>query len=150
MKKVTAEDVERALVAALPSDLMFVVDRSDSMVCVTLRVQPGIPWEIHVGWEGGEGEHLLWIFSDPLKHEDMYLEAIDDAILAEFKTFVEDLLHGRIKVELSKFRSSGKLWRTRLLDPQRPEDEQVIHRYYRRPFRWWRSISIELVQLGNA
>lgn len=150
MGKVTAEAVEQALVAALPSDMTFTVDRSDSMICVTLQEQPGIPWELHVGWEGGEDEHLLWIFSDPLKHEDMYLEGIDDQVLDEFKAFVHDLLHGRITVELSRFCSNGKLWRTRLLDFRRPEAEQVRHRYYRRPFRWWRSISTEFVQLGIA
>lgn len=150
-KAVTAAEVEGALVAAVPGNLTFSVERSNDMVCVTLPRQGGIPWDIHVGWEGvpGEGEHLLWIFSDPFKYEEMSLEAPDYPMLDRFKGFVNDLLKGVIAIEITRFRSSGKLWRTRLIDYRRPEGEQVAYRYYRRVFRWWRPVRTEILKLGT-
>ncbi|MXO86517.1 hypothetical protein GRI38_10820 [Altererythrobacter aurantiacus] len=121
MTKVTPQAVEQAIVEALPAQLRYTVDRRDLMIFVTLREQPGIPWDISVGWEGGEAEHLLWIFSEVLKYEEMSLEGIDQATLKEFSVFIHGIFHGELTVELCRFRSSGKLWRTRLLDPRRPE-----------------------------
>jgi hypothetical protein len=151
-RAVTSEDVEAALAGAVPAHLTFQVERSEEMVFVTLPEQPGIPWEIHVGWEGvpGEGDHLLSIFSEPLKYEELYLEDVDEQVLQEFKLFIGDLLSGRITIELTRFRATGKLWRTRLLDPRKPEGEQVVYRYYRRPFRWWRPTVTELVLLDGT
>ena len=151
-KALTAAEIRAALEAAVPGGLTFEVERTDEMICVTLPRQAGIAWDMHIGWEGleGEGEQLLWIFSDPLKYEEMSLEAIDRAALEAFAGFVNDLLEGRIAIELMRFRSTGKLWRTRLIDPRRPEGEQILYRYYRRPFRWWRRVDTEVVRLGGA
>ena len=149
---VTAAEVEAALAAAVPGDLTFHVERSDGMICVVVPQQQGVPWEIHVGWEGvpGHGEHLLWIVSDPLKYEEMWLEDLDSQTLDTFARFVNDLLEGRIAVELTRFRSSGKLWRTRLIDHRRPAREQVVYSYYRSAFRWWRPVLSETVKVGSS
>ena len=151
LKVVTATQVEDALVAAVPGGLTFDVERSNGMICVTVPQQQGVPWDIHVGWEGvpGEGEHLLWIFSDPLKYEEMSLEAVDHRALASFRDLVNDVLEGRIAVELTRFRSSGKLWRTRLIDGRRPEGEQVVYSYHPRALRWWRPVLTEIVKVGS-
>jgi hypothetical protein len=149
---VTLPEIEKALLSAIPAGKRRDVERTDDMVWVTLPPQPGIPWELQFGFEGveGEGEQLLLIVSDELKYERMSIEPIDRPGLAEFVTFLRELLDGTIAVELSRFRSDGKLWRTRLLDQRKPDGEQVIYRYYRRVFHWWRPLATEIVTLGTA
>jgi hypothetical protein len=147
----TPAKIEDALVEVISDQLRSQVERTGDMVCVTVPEQEGLPWELHVGWEGvpGEGEHLLWIFSDVFKYEEMWLGDIDFDTLEAFKSLVADLFSGRIVVELTHFRSSGKLWRTRLIDGRRPEGKQVVCSYYRQALRWWRPVETEVVKLGG-
>ena len=146
---VTPDEIAALFAAVVPEKLERTVERANGWVDITMRAQPGLVIDVSFGWDGGD-DQLFWLVCDLFRYEELGDDALDQAAARRFAAFVGDLLSGTIQVEVTRFRSNGALWRSRLVDPRRPEGDQIIYRYYRQVSRWWRPVTSELVRLNGG
>ena len=105
--------------------------------------------DISFGWDGG-GDQIFWLVCDLFRYEELGADqVVGSAHAAHFANFVRDLLDGTIQVEVTRFRSSGALWRSRLVDPRQPAGDRITYRYYRQVSRWWRPVTTKLIRLNG-
>ena len=139
--------ISTALQGAVPEGIERTIELKPSEVLVNVPVQRGVPMELDFGWEG-LGDHIFWMVGDELKWEAFSFEAPDQAAIEDFAQFVLGLLSGELLFEVTRVRSTGKLWRTRLFDPRKPAGEQLIYRYYRHAFRWFQRSDTSFLRFG--
>ena len=149
MDEAQPDEIAARLAAAIPEGLPRTVEAVGSeLVSIDVPGQEALGGTMTICWLVADGWQFN-IFAPLLIYEDWFDRPVTIEETERFATLIEDLFAGRIEIEIWRFQN-GQHWRTRLIDPRRLADDQIVQVYHRRALRLFRRVTVSRVKLASA